>query len=68
MVEYVLVVPGDTTAVISRANVPLDLNLSKPKGIDKDDDGVYNVYQYQCFRLIYMELKDGRVGTTISKY
>ena len=67
IVEYVLVGRGDTTAVVSRANLPLDMDLSKPKEIDEDDDGVYHVYHYQCLRIIYMELNDGRIGTTISK-
>ena len=67
IVEYVLAGPRDTTAVVSRANIPLDLDLGKPKEIDKDDDGVYHVYHYQCLSIIYMELNDGRFGTTISK-
>ena len=67
IVEYVLVGRGDTTAVVSRANLPLDMELGQPKEIDEDDDGVYNVYHYQCLRIIYSELNDGRFGTSISR-
>jgi hypothetical protein len=66
-VEYVLVGRGDTTAVISKANVAADLGLSNPVETRSDDDGQYTVYHEKCFSIIFLELFDGREVTTISR-
>ena len=67
IVEYVLVGRGDTTAVISRANLPKDLGLTNPKVTWNDDNGKFTMYYHHCLRMIYGELSDGRTGTTISR-
>ena len=66
-VEYVLVGRGDTTAVISKANVAADLGLSNPVETHSDGDGQYTVFHEKCFRIIFLDLFDGREVTTISR-
>lgn len=67
IVEYVLVGRGDTTAVVSRVNLPKDLGLTNPKETWNDEDGKFTMYYHHCLRMIYAELSDGRTGTTISR-
>ena len=65
--EYVLVGKGDTTAVVSKANVPKDLSLVKTEDSWENDNGTFTMYYHQCLRIIYAEFFDGRTGTTISR-
>ena len=67
IVEYVLIGKGDTTAVISRANLPNDLGLNNPVEQHTDEDGQYTVFHEDGFRIIFLDLFDGRTGTTISR-
>ena len=67
IVEYVEAGPKDTTAIVSRVNIPEDLGLIRIEETWEDSDGVYKMYYYKCLRIIYSELNDGRTGTTISK-
>lgn len=67
IVEYVLLGKGDTTAVVSRANLPKDLGLTIPKETWNNNDGKFTMYYHHCLRMIYAELSDGRTGTTISR-
>ena len=67
-VEYVLVGIGDTTAVVNRENVAIDLGLKDYEETFKVDAGVCKVYLYNCLRITYMEFNDGRTGSSaISK-
>lgn len=66
-VEFVLLSKSDTTAVVSSANIPADLGLSNPVKKHSDDDGQYTVFHENGFRIIFLELFDGREGTTISR-
>ena len=66
-VEYVLVGRGDTTAVISKANVAADLGLTKEVKVFYTDNGKFTVLNEGSFSIIYAELFDGRTGTTISR-
>ena len=67
LVEYVLLGKGDTTAAVSRANIPADLGLENPSERHSDEDGEYTIYYRNGLRIIYLELNDGRTGTTISR-
>lgn len=67
LVEFVLLSKSDTTAVVSRANVAADLGLDNPVEVHSDDDGQYTVFHENGFRIIFLELFDGREGTTISR-
>ena len=67
IVEYVLVGRGDTTAVVSRVNLPKDLELTNAKETWNDENGKFTMYYHHCLRIIYSELNDGRFGTSISR-
>ena len=66
-VKYVLVGNGDTTAVVNRANIPDDMGLENPSERHSDEDGEYTIYYKNGFRMIFLELFDGRTATTISR-
>lgn len=67
IVEFVLLSKSDTTAVVSRANIPADLGLENPVKKHSDGDGEYTIFHKDGFRIIFLDLFDGRQATTISR-
>ena len=65
--EYVLVSEGDTTATVSGVNITADMGLDNPVEKHSDDDGEYTIFHKNGFRIIFLDMFDGRDGTTISK-
>jgi hypothetical protein len=66
-VEFVLLSKSDTTAVVSRVNIPQDLGLDKEEEVFYTDNGKFTLFIHGPFRIVYGELFDGRTGTTISR-